>query len=140
MKSFKDRVAVITGAGSGIGRALAFELSAAGCKLALSDINEAAVKAVAAELKEKGREVMVDRLDVADREACYAYASKVMAHYGKGNLVFTNAGVAVGATVEEMSYEDCECRMGINFSGVVYATKAFPPYFKQSVEGHIINV
>ena len=140
MKSFKDRVAVITGAGSGIGKALATELAAAGCKLAISDINEAAVKQVAQQLTDSGRTVIADRLDVADRDAFYAYADKVQAHYGKVNLVFNNAGVALGSTVEDMSYEDFEWLMGINFWGVVYGTKAFLPMLKQAGEGHIINI
>jgi NAD(P)-dependent dehydrogenase (short-subunit alcohol dehydrogenase family) len=140
MKSFRDRVAVITGAGSGIGRALAFELGAAGCKLALSDINEASVKQVAKELKDAGRDVIVDRLDVADRDAVYAYADKVAKKFGTVNIVINNAGVALGSTVEEMSYEDFEWLMGINFWGVVYGTKAFLPYLKKADEGHIVNV
>ena len=140
MKSLKDRVAVVTGAGSGIGRALAIELSAAGCKLAISDINEAAVKQVAAQLKEMGRPVIADRLDVADRDAFYAYADKVQAHYGQVNLIINNAGVALGSTVEETSYEDFEWLMGINFWGVVYGTKAFLPLIKQAGEGHIVNI
>ena len=140
MKSFRDRVAVITGAGSGIGRALAFELGAAGCKLALSDINEAAVKQVARELKDAGRDVIADRLDVADREAFYAYAEKVVTQFGTVNIVINNAGVALGATVEETSYDDFEWLMGINFWGVVYGTKAFLPHLKRADEGHIVNI
>ncbi|MCC1496513.1 SDR family oxidoreductase [Alcanivorax sp. 1008] len=140
MKSFRDRVAVITGAGSGIGRALAVELGAAGCKLALSDINEAAVKQVAKELKANGRDVIADRLDVADREAFYAYADKVINKFGSVNLVINNAGVALGSTVEQTSYEDFEWLMGINFWGVVYGTKAFLPHLKNADEGHIVNI
>ncbi|MDF1629045.1 MAG: SDR family NAD(P)-dependent oxidoreductase [Alcanivoracaceae bacterium] len=140
MKSFRDRVAVITGAGSGIGRALAFELGAAGCKLALSDINEAAVKQAAKELKASGHDVIADRLDVADREAFYAYADKVVNKFGSVNLVINNAGVALGATVEQTSYEDFEWLMGINFWGVVYGTKAFLPVLKKADEGHIVNI
>ena len=140
MKSFRDRVAVITGTGSGIGRALAIELGAAGCKLAISDINEAAVKQVAKELKANGREVIADRLDVADREAFYAYAEKVVKKFGTVNLVINNAGVALGSTVEQTSYEDFEWLMGINFWGVVYGTKAFLPHLKNADQGHIVNI
>jgi|TARA_R110002073_G_scaffold336589_1_gene536539 butyryl-CoA dehydrogenase len=140
MKSLQDRVAVITGAGSGIGRALAIELSAAGCNVALSDINEAAVNEVAKQLNDMGRPAIADRLDVSDREAFYAYADKVHAHYGKVNIVINNAGVALGATVEDTTYDDFEWLMGINFWGVVYGTKAFLPYLKQADAGHIVNI
>lgn len=140
MKSFRNRVAAITGAGSGIGRALAQRLAAEGARLALSDINETAVKEVAAELARQGCEVIADRLDVADREAVHAWADRVHDHFGEVHLVFNNAGVALGATVEHVSYEDFEWLMGINFWGVVYGTKAFLPYLKQADRGHIVNV
>ncbi len=140
MKNFKDKVAVITGAGSGIGRALAEELAAAGAKLALSDINEAGLKKTAADLGLAEDRLMTRVLDVADRQAFYDFADDVVNHFGYANMIFNNAGVALGATVEDMKYEDFEWLMNINFWGVVYGTKAFLPYLKQSGDGHIINI
>ena len=140
MKNFKDKVAVITGAGSGIGRALAMELAASGAKLALSDINEAGLKETADLLGLGEDRLMIRKLDVADRQAFYDFADDVVNHFGYANMIFNNAGVALGATVEDMNYDDFEWLMNINFWGVVYGTKAFLPYLKQAGEGHIINV
>lgn len=140
MKSFLNRVAVVTGAGSGIGKALAIQLADAGCKVAISDINEDAVQAVAEQINAKGQTAIADRLDVADREAFYAYADKVVQHFGAVHIVINNAGVAVGATVEDTSYEDFEWLMGINFWGVVHGTKAFLPTLQQQDEAHIVNI
>lgn len=140
MKSFKNRVAVITGASSGIGKALAVELAAAGAKLALSDINEAGLKQVANELGLKEDRLLIKAFDVADKDAMYQFADEVVGHFGEAHLIFNNAGVALGSTVEKMSYEDFEWLMGINFWGVVYGTKAFLPILKKAEEGHIINI
>ncbi len=140
MKDLENRVAVITGAASGIGKALASQLAAAGCRLAISDVNEKDLDALARQLRGNGHEVHSQVLDVADRQAFHDYADAIFAHYGRVNLVFNNAGVALGATVEAMEYEDFEWLMGINFWGVVHGTKAFLPYLKQSGEGHIVNV
>ena len=140
MKNFKDKVAVITGAGSGIGRALAQELASAGAKLALSDINETGLKETADLLGLGEDRLMTRKLDVADRQAFYDFADDVVNHFGYANMIFNNAGVALGATVEKMNYDDFEWLMNINFWGVVYGTKAFLPYLKESGEGHIINV
>ena len=140
MKTLQDRVAVITGAGSGIGRSLAIQLADAGCKLALADINEAGLKEVSDSLKGKGVNVLAEKLDVADREAVYAFADAVKTHFGAAHIIVNNAGVALGATVEDASYDDMEWLMGINFWGVVYGTKAFLPILKQAEEGHIVNI
>ena len=137
MKDFQGKVAVVTGAGSGIGRALAQELSARGAKLALADINEAGLKETAAGLK---TEVMTQTLDVADRAAVYAFAGAVQQKFGAAHIVINNAGVAVSQTIEDLSYEDFEWLMGINFWGVVYGTKAFLPMMRERNEGVIVNI
>lgn len=140
MKNLNGRVAAITGAGSGIGRALALQLANEGCNVAISDISEAGLKETIELLSAQGANFIADPLDVADREAVYAWADKVQGHFGQVNLVFNNAGVALGATAEDATYEDMEWLMNINFWGVVYGTKAFLPMLKQAGEGHIVNI
>ena len=140
MKDFSGRVAAITGAGSGIGRALANALARQGAHLALSDIDDAGLAETVAQCEGFGVKITSQHLDVADRDAVYAWADRVVADHGKVNLIINNAGVALGATVESMSYEDFEWLMNINFWGVVYGTKAFLPHLKLSGEGHIVNL
>jgi short-subunit dehydrogenase len=140
MKDFRGRVAAITGAGSGIGRALANALARQGAHLALSDINDTGLAETVAQCEGFGVKVTSQRLDVADRDAVSTWADQVITDHGKVNLIINNAGVALGATIESVSYEDFEWLMNINFWGVVYGTKAFLPYLKQSGEGHVVNL
>ncbi len=140
MRDFRGRVAAITGAGSGIGRALANALARRGAHLALSDIDDTGLAETVAQCEGFGITTTSQHVDVADRDAVYAWAESVVSDHGRVNLVVNNAGVALGATVESMSYEDFEWLMNINFWGVVYGSKAFLPYLNQSGEGHIVNV
>src|SRR3954469_19721045 len=140
MKAFQGRVAAITGAGSGIGRALARELAARGTHLALSDIDDVGLAETVTLCEGAGVKVTSQRVDVADRDAVYAWADQVVADHGTVNFIFNNAGVALGATVEAMSYTDFEWLMGINFWGVVHGTKAFLPHLRASGEGHVVNM
>ncbi|HWE70545.1 MAG TPA: SDR family NAD(P)-dependent oxidoreductase [Acidimicrobiales bacterium] len=140
MKTFDGRVAAVTGAGSGIGRALAQELARRGAHLALSDIDETGLAETVTLCEGSGVKVTSQRLDVADRDAVYAWADKVVEEHGKVNFIFNNAGVALAATVEAMSYQDFEWLMNINFWGVVYGTKAFLPHLKAAGEGHVVNL
>ena len=133
----KDKVAVVTGAGSGIGRALAQLLAQKGCRLALADIDEASLKQTANELS---AEVITQKLDVANRAAVYAFADTVKQHFGSAHVVVNNAGVALTQSVNEMSWEDFEWLMGINFWGVTYGTKAFLPTLLAQNEGTIVNL
>jgi butyryl-CoA dehydrogenase len=140
MKEFNGRVAAITGAGSGIGRALARDLAHRGAHLALSDIDEVGLAETVVLCEGLGVKVTSQRVDVADRAAVYAWADQVVDDHGKVNVIFNNAGVALGATIEAMSYEDFEWLMSINFWGVVHGTKAFLPHLKAAGEGHIVNL
>ncbi|WP_420465528.1 SDR family NAD(P)-dependent oxidoreductase [Panacagrimonas sp.] len=141
MKNFRDKVAAVTGAASGIGRALALELASRGCHLALSDVNDDGL-AETVRMAQAAAPVKVtaQKLDVADRAAVHAWAEQVVADHGRVNLIFNNAGVAHGSTIEAATYEDFEWIMGINFWGVVHGTKAFLPHLRASGEGHVINV
>jgi len=139
VKDFRDKVAAITGAGSGMGRELAIQLAQRGCHLALSDINEAGLAETAQLARSAGVRITTQKLDVAQRAAVYAWADQAAKDHGKVNLVFNNAGVALGASVESVSYEDFEWIVGINFWGVVYGTKAFLPHLKASGDGHVVN-
>lgn len=140
MKSFKGKVAVITGAGSGIGQALALALAREGAELAISDINEANVAQTAVQCVALGSKVRHYQLDVSRREAIYQHAAEVVEAFGRVNLVINNAGVAVNASVRELSDEDFEWLMSINFWGVIHGTRAFLPHLTASGEGHIVNL
>ena len=140
MKDFRDRVAAITGASSGIGRSLSLELARRGAHLALSDVDETGLAETALRAKRAGVPVTTTRVDVADRAAVEAWADQVVADHGRVNLIANNAGVAVGASVEGTSYEDFTWLMGINFWGVVHGTKAFLPHLRTAGEGHVVNI
>ena len=140
MKTFQNKVAAITGAASGIGRALAIELASRGCHLSLSDVNTEALAETAQAAGAHGVKVTTAALDVADRDAIYAWADRTDADHGPANLVFNNAGVALGASIEGASDEDLHWIMDINYWGVVHGTRAFLPQLRASGEGHVINI
>ena len=140
MRSLTGKVAVITGAGSGIGRALAHRLASEGCHLALADNHPENLQSVATELRERGHQVSSHILDVADRSAVFAFADEVLSQHGRVELVINNAGVSVSHTVAELSFDDFEWLMNINFWGVVHGTKAFLPYLLKANQGHIVNI
>ncbi|WP_194832143.1 SDR family oxidoreductase [Nocardia sp. XZ_19_369] len=140
MKNFTGKVAVITGAGSGIGRALALALARRGARLALSDINTESVADTAGRCEKLGATAVPYELDVAHRAAVYAHAAAVRGEFGRVNLVINNAGVALGADVEDMTWDDFDWLMNINFWGVAHGTKAFLPDLIGSGDGHIVNV
>ncbi len=139
MKDLRDKVAAVTGAASGIGRALALELAEAGAALALCDVDRSGLGETAGLARERV-EVTDEVVDVADRAAVHAWADRVAAHHGRVNLVFNNAGVAVDAFVEDMSYDDLDWLLGINLWGVIHGTKAFLPHLIASGDGHVVNV
>ena len=145
MKNFSGKVAAITGTGSGIGRALAVELAAKGCHVALSDVDDAGLAETVALVEQAAPvagsvKVSAAHVDVADRDAVEAWATDVVAEHGRVNLIFNNAGVALSANVNAMTYDSFRWLMDINFWGVVHGTLAFLPHLKASRDGHIVNI
>ncbi len=137
---FNGKVAAITGAGSGIGRALALRLASEGCSVAISDKNTDGLKETADLMVAHNVGCLQSELDVSDREAVEAWAQDVVKEFGKTDYVFNNAGVALVDRAETIEYDDFRWLMDINFWGMVYGSKAFLPHFQERKSGHIINV
>ncbi|MBM4591776.1 SDR family NAD(P)-dependent oxidoreductase, partial [Rhodococcus hoagii] len=140
MSEFAGKVCVITGAGSGIGRALALNLAGQGAKLALSDMDSVGLAETVRQVESLGADVKSDHLDVTQREAVLSYADAVVARFGKVNQVYNNAGIAFHGEVERSEFKDIERIMDVDFWGVVNGTKAFLPHVIASGDGHIVNV
>ena len=140
MQGFSGKVCIITGAGSGIGQALAVELARSGAKLAISDIDTVGLAETEARVKAIGAPVIADRLNVAERESFEHYADTVVAHYGTVNQIYNNAGIAYTGDLEVTGFKDIERVMDVDFWGVVNGTKIFLPHLIASGDGHVVNV
>jgi NADP-dependent 3-hydroxy acid dehydrogenase YdfG len=140
MEGFAGKVAAVTGAGSGIGQALALELARSGATLAISDVDIEGLAQTEEQLRAIGAPVRADRLDVTEREAFHLYADQINEHFGKVNQIYNNAGIAFTGDVEISQFKDIERVMDVDFWGVVNGTKAFLPHLIASGDGHIINV
>ncbi|MEM9257256.1 MAG: SDR family NAD(P)-dependent oxidoreductase [Pseudomonadota bacterium] len=134
------KIAVVTGAGSGIGRALAQQLNREGCALYLSDINPDTLQDTLASLSRPELRVDARTLDVADRAAMLQWVQDIETAEGYVDIVINNAGVALMARVDEMRLEDLEWLMSINFWGVVYGTQGFLPLLRKAQQGHLVNI
>jgi short-subunit dehydrogenase len=140
VKTLKGRVAVVTGAASGIGRALALRLADEGCDLAVVDRDAAGLESVAGEIRGRGRRASVHALDVARRDLLAALPGEVIAAHGQVHILINNAGVALSGTLAENSVEDLDWIVDINFWGVVLGCKHFLPHLAKQDEAHIVNL
>ncbi|MET4609895.1 NAD(P)-dependent dehydrogenase (short-subunit alcohol dehydrogenase family) [Rhodococcus sp. PvR044] len=139
MSEFLGRVAVVTGAGSGMGRTLALGLARRGARLAVSDVDTEGLAATVGLLEELGADVRSDRLDVSERESVLRYADAVVEHFGVVNQVYNNAGIAFSGSILESEFKDIERVLDVDYWGVVNGTKAFLPHLIASGDGHVIN-
>ena len=140
MSLLNSGVAVVTGAGSGIGRALAQQLSAVGSALAIADIDEAGLQQTAQSLANKSALVTTHHLDVANEESIKSFAGEVLDRHKRVTLLINNAGVALHGDFEEISLNDFRWLMDINFWGMVYGVKHFLPMLKREQRAHIVNL
>jgi len=141
LSKLEDKVVVIPGAGSGMGREMALIAARGGALLAVSDWNEVGLAETVDLLKAAGaRELRSDVVDVSDRGAMSTWANAVVEQFGRVNMVVNNAGVTVTGDFEEMSYDDFDWIVGVNFMGVVHGTKEFLPHLIASGDGHIVNI
>ena len=141
MTTTDGKVVVLTGAASGIGRALALQLAREGATLALSDVDAPGLEETARLVKQQtGQEARVDKLDVRDRAAWTSYAEALVADLGRVNIVVNNAGVALSGDVVDMTDEQLDFVMDVDFWGVVHGTRAFLPHLIASGDGHVVNI
>lgn len=140
MRRISDRVAVVTGAGSGIGRAVSLELARRGADVALVDIDEERLSEVQAAVEAMGRTASTHVVDVASREQMASLPEQVLAEHGAVNILVNNAGVSVDLPFEQQSHEDLEWITGINYLGVLHGCEYFLPHLREADEAHIVNV
>ena len=141
MTAISGSAAAVTGAASGIGRALALELAARGCDLALADRDEAGLQQVAAEIGKGGtRKVTTHRVDVGEPAQIQEFANAAIAAHPSLNIVINNAGVALLGAFNEVDQAQMEWLININFWGVVHGTRAFLPHLSKQREAHIVNL
>jgi short-subunit dehydrogenase len=136
----KNKTAVVTGAASGIGRALGVKLAESGCRLALGDIDVKGMAETAEMIARIGGYASIHPVDMGNRDQVYAFADSVIKHHGNVHILINNAGVTLTALIEEMEDADFEWLMNINFWGMVHATRAFLPHLKSNGKTHIVNV
>ncbi len=139
MKTFKDKVAVITGAGSGMGRYLAILLAKDGADVCVCDVNEETLGETVAMLRKFNVSVSSHLLDVSDKDSIEALPQKVIDQHGKVDMVFNNAGVTAGSHFKDMKEDNWDWVMGINFNGVINSTRAFIPHLVNNSEAAIVN-
>jgi len=140
MRALAGTVTVVTGAASGIGRALALRLAQEGCMLALGDVDAAGLAESAAAIRQIGVRVSTHQVDVSDAAAMEAFRDAVLREHGRVALLVNNAGVAIAGTVAELSLDDIAWLIGINFWGVVHGVKLFLPVLQQQYDAHIVNL
>src|SRR5215469_11558823 len=140
MSFLSGGVAVVTGAGSGIGRALAQQLAAEGSALALADIDEEGLQQTAQSLTRNNALVTTHAVDVAKEEAVKSFAGEVQERHGRVTLLINNAGVSLHGNFEEISLDDFRWVVDINFWGTVYGVKYFLPMLKREPRAHIVNL
>jgi NAD(P)-dependent dehydrogenase (short-subunit alcohol dehydrogenase family) len=140
MKNLEGKIVVVTGAGSGIGRALALQLAAQGAQLALCDVNETNLQKTVEIASAHGVKVYSAALDVSKRDAFQTFADNVARALGNASVIINNAGVALSQNVEGMDRKDFEWVLNINFWGVVNGCEAFLPQLRQQKDAHIVNI
>ena len=140
IKDLRNKVTVITGAGSGIGRLTALAFAAEGADLVIADLNEQRLAEVAKEIEAIGARVLTRKVDVSKREEVEAFAKFVIAERYHVDILFNNAGVSVGGTVADSSIENWQWIFNINFWGVLFCIKAFLPYMIERRCGQIVNM
>jgi NAD(P)-dependent dehydrogenase (short-subunit alcohol dehydrogenase family) len=139
MSFFSEGVAVVTGAGSGMGRCLAQQLTAAGSSLALADVDERGLAETIAQLGSAKGKITTHIVDVANESRVKSFAAEVAAQHGRCTMLFNNAGVALLGNFEELSLDDIRWLMDINFWGVIYGVTYFLPLLKKEKRAHIVN-
>ncbi|MGQ0577732.1 MAG: SDR family oxidoreductase [Betaproteobacteria bacterium] len=140
MKEFKDRIAVVTGGASGLGRAMALRFAREGMKIVLADVQADALKKTEAEFEHAGIPVLAVRTDVSKSKDVEALADKAFRTFGGVHILCNNAGVAPGGTVWEQTEKDWEWTLGVNVWGVIYGIRVFlPRMLEQNAEGHVVN-